>query len=634
MTDRRLDVICIGRSSVDLYGEQVGCRLEDTSSFAKYVGGCATNISVGASRLGLRSSLITGVGDEQMGRYIVETLAAEGVDTSQIKTDPERLTALVILGIRDRKSFPHIFYRENCADMAITADDIDAEFIAASKTLLVTGTHFSTPGVDAMSRAAIAHAKAAGTRVVLDIDYRPVLWGLSGHAEGEGRFIASDTVTEHLQTILTDCDLIVGTEEEIHIAGGSTDTLAAVKAIRAVSAAAIVVKRGPLGCVVFPDAIPDDIEQGIVARGNTVEVFNTLGAGDGFMSGFLRGWVRDESWQRCCALGNGAGALVVSRHGCAPAMPNWYELVHYVDQGSDHFRLREDDTLNRLHRIAGRKRQWPEVCALAFDHRAQFEEIADRHGADRESISHFKDLIGAAARQVVNGREAGAVIIDSIYGADPLAEMTDGAWWIARPVEKPGSLPLEFEIGNEIGLHLRSWPEAQIAKCLVFYHPDDPEALRRRQESKLNDLYKACVETDRDLLVEIIPPAGRPVDAETMARAMDNIYAADVFPDWWKLPPPDDAASWAAISRSIDQHDKHCRGVILLGLSAPIDEIKKSFAVAADQSMCKGFAIGRSVFQDAAEAWFADDIDDSGVIAAISGRYTELLDLWSGRQAS
>jgi len=634
MADHRLDVICIGRSSVDLYGEQVGCRLEDTSSFAKYVGGCATNISVGTSRLGLRSGLITAVGDEQMGRFIIETLAAEGVDTSQIKSDPDRLTALVILGIRDRKSFPHIFYREDCADMAITADDINPDFIASAKSLLLTGTHFSTPGVDAMSRAAIRHAKAAGTKVILDIDYRPVLWGLTGHADGEGRFVASDTVTDHLKTILMDCDLIVGTEEEIHIAGGSTDTLAAVKSIRAVSSAAIVVKRGPLGCVVFPDTIPDDIEDGIVARGNTVEVFNTLGAGDGFMSGFLSGWVREESWARCCALGNGAGALVVSRHGCAPAMPNLEELKHYVDQGSDHFRLREDVTLNRLHRIAGRKRQWPEVCALAFDHRAQFEEIADRHNASFENISRFKDLIGTAARQAINGRDAGAVIIDSIYGADPLAEMTDGAWWIARPVEKPGSLPLEFEVGNEIGLHLRSWPEAQIAKCLVFYHPDDPEALRQRQESKLKDLYLACVETDRDLLVEVIPPEGRPVDAQTMSRAMDNIYDAGIFPDWWKLPPPADDASWTSISRSIEQHDPHCRGVILLGLSAPLEDIKRGFDIAAGHPLCKGFAIGRTVFQDAAEAWFASDMADDAVIADISGRYSELLDLWSKNRPS
>ena len=119
MGEPLLDVICIGRSSVDLYGGQVGGRLEDMSGFSKYIGGSPTNISIGCARLGLNSALITRVGDEHMGRFIRETLDGEGVDTSHVTTDPDRLTALVILGIRDSEQFPLIFYRENCADMVV-----------------------------------------------------------------------------------------------------------------------------------------------------------------------------------------------------------------------------------------------------------------------------------------------------------------------------------------------------------------------------------------------------------------------------------------------------------------------------------------------------------------------------------
>lgn len=166
MKNRQLDVICIGRSSVDLYGEQVGGRLEDMQSFAKYIGGCATNIAVGTSRLGLKSALITRVGDEQMGRFIRQTLIDEGVDVSHVTTDAERLSALVILGIRDLQTFPHIFYRENCADMAIEAGHIDRNFIQSARSIVVTGTHFSQAGVEAASRAAIKYAREAGTKVV------------------------------------------------------------------------------------------------------------------------------------------------------------------------------------------------------------------------------------------------------------------------------------------------------------------------------------------------------------------------------------------------------------------------------------------------------------------------------------
>ena len=140
-----LDLITIGRSSVDLYGDQIGGRLEDMGSFSKYIGGSPTNIACGTARLGLRSAVITGVGDEHMGRFIREQLVREGVDVRGVKTDPARLTALVILGIRDEDSFPLIFYRENCADMGLTEADIDESFIAEARSIVVTGTHLSHP---------------------------------------------------------------------------------------------------------------------------------------------------------------------------------------------------------------------------------------------------------------------------------------------------------------------------------------------------------------------------------------------------------------------------------------------------------------------------------------------------------
>ena len=152
---KKLDLITIGRSSVDLYGAQVGGRLEDMRSFNKYIGGSPTNIACGTARLGLKSAVITGVGDEHMGRFIIEELAREGVDTRGVKTDPERLTALVLLGIRDQDRFPLIFYRENCADMALTEDDIDEDFIAEARAVVATGTHLSHPQVEAATLKAL-----------------------------------------------------------------------------------------------------------------------------------------------------------------------------------------------------------------------------------------------------------------------------------------------------------------------------------------------------------------------------------------------------------------------------------------------------------------------------------------------
>ena len=634
MQDRTLDVICLGRSSVDLYGEQVGGRLEDMQSFAKYVGGCATNISVGCSRLGLKSALITRVGDEQMGSFIRQTLIDEGVDISHVTTDPERLSALVILGIRDLQTSPHIFYRENCADMALSGEHIDPAYIASAKALVLTGTHFSQPGVEEASRKAQAAAKKAGTKVVLDIDYRPVAWGLTSHGDGESRFVESADVTAHVQTILADCDLIVGTEEEIHIAGGSTNTLQAVKNIRALSQAAIVVKRGPMGCVVFPDVIPDDLEKGITVTGRKIEVFNTLGAGDGFMSGFLRGWVAGEDWETCCRFGNACGAIVVSRHGCAPAIPSWQELQIFLEEGSSEIRLRHDKKLSHIHRTTNRKKQWREVCAIAFDHRGQFEEIAEKNSASPEDISQFKRLIAEGARNASDNSAGFGVIIDDKYGFDSLAQASDGTLWVARPVELPGSRPLQFEGGPNIAATLHDWPESHVAKCLVSYHPNDDQALKDAQIQTVSNLYEACLTTGHDMLLEVILPQNGMDPEQALLTAMGEFYDAGIMPDWWKLSPPRATETWEKISALIEARDPWCRGVLMLGLNAPMDELRAGFELAAAYPVCKGFAVGRSLFYSAAEDWFAKDITDAEATARIARNYRELLQTWRDARTS
>jgi 5-dehydro-2-deoxygluconokinase len=163
----RLDVITIGRSSVDLYGQQIGSRLEDIGSFAKSVGGCPANIAIGAARLGLKSAVITAVGGEQLGRFIREQFSREGVALDGLKVDPDRLTALAILAVEDDRTFPLLFYRENCADMGLTESDIDEAFVASARAIVVTGTHFARESTAAAQRKAMRIARAAGGKVAV-----------------------------------------------------------------------------------------------------------------------------------------------------------------------------------------------------------------------------------------------------------------------------------------------------------------------------------------------------------------------------------------------------------------------------------------------------------------------------------
>ncbi|MCX5515860.1 5-dehydro-2-deoxygluconokinase [Kaistia algarum] len=623
-----LDVITIGRSSVDLYGQQIGSRLEDITSFAKSVGGCPSNIAIGTARLGLKSGVVTRVGDEQMGRFIREQMIREGVSVVGIATDKERLTALVLLAVEDEGVSPMIFYRTDCADMALSEADIDEGFIASAASIVVTGTHFSREASDAAQRKAIRIAKAAGGKIVFDIDYRPNLWGLAGHASGFERYVKSDHVSDRLKTVLADCDLIVGTEEEIRIASGADDVLGALKTIRSLSSATIVLKRGAMGCIVYDGPISDDLEAGIVGDGFPIEVYNVLGAGDAFMSGFLRGWLRGEALKTCATWANACGAFAVSRLLCSPEYPTWPELSHFLDKGSRHRALRKDADLAHLHWATTRREGADELLAFAIDHRSQLEAVADRLGVDRQRIDGLKVLAVEAAARVAKGRSGYGMLLDSTYGQKAFPKAAREGFWIGRPVEKPGSRPLDFDHLPDLGSHLVEWPIGHTVKCLCFYHPDDPPELKERQERELLRLNDAARTVGRELLVEIIAGKHGTLDETTIPRVLTRLYDLGIRPDLWKLEPQKNAAAWRAIEAVIRDRDPWCRGIVLLGLEAPEKELVEAFRAAAATPLVKGFAVGRTIFAEAAEGWLAGTMNDEEAIADMARKFEKLVAAW------
>jgi 5-dehydro-2-deoxygluconokinase len=372
------------------------------------------------------------------------------------------------------------------------------------------------------------------------------------------------------------------------------------------------------------------------------------------MAGLLRGWVRGLPLAEALRLANACGAIVVSRHGCAPAMPSWDELSHFLSHGSPHRRLREDTGLEQMHRSTTRGRpmpgpggrQMPSLAILAFDHRAQLEQLAVSHDAAPGRITAFKSLVARAAAQGYGVERAlhtqnaagdfplPGVILDGRYGGSELCRLTGSGTWIGRPVERPGSRPLEFEDGAQLGLALRTWPREHVVKCLLLHHPGDEAELARQQLDRVAELARACQTTGHELLLELIPPREWPITSSTLARAVAQIYGAGIQPDWWKLPPPD-SAGWSALREVVGQHDPHCQGVLLLGMEASEEQLGRGFQVAATQPLCRGFAVGRTVFAEAAAAWFAGRLDDAGVVAEVAARYQRLIKLWcEARQAA
>jgi 5-dehydro-2-deoxygluconokinase len=627
---RKHEVVSIGRLAVDLYASQYGCDLEDASTFAKYLGGSSGNVAFGCARLGLRSAMITRVGNEQMGRFLVKTLADEGCDVSQIKVDPVRMTALAILGIKDRQTFPLLFYRNDCADMAFCADDVDESFLADCQALHITGTHFSTPRVRAGSLRALEFAHRHNVRTVLDIDYRPVLWGLTTPGDGETRYIPSVEVTRQLQEILGEFDLIVGTEDEFEICGGTADLMSALREVRRRTAATLIVKLGPLGCAVVEGEIPAHIEDAFSVPSPRVEVLNVLGAGDAFLAGFLSGWLRGASYDVCCRRANAAGALVVSRHACAPAMPTEEELQYFLDHVETLTEPGNDSTLNWLHHVTPKRHSWNDVFIFAFDHRSQLYDLACQVGVPETRLRALKRLLVetvARTEQRLGLYGSLGALIDDHYGEDALHAATGRGWWLGRPVEQPGSNPVIFELGSSIGSVLVHWPKEQVVKCLIFYHPDDLPERRLAQESQVRTLCEATNESGHELLLELIPAKGMPSEADTIIRTMTRFYNLGIHPDWWKLPPTT-AEQWSKIDELIEARDPYSRGVVMLGLNAPIEQLVASFEAAKDSRSCRGFAVGRSIFQDPAREWLNGEIGDEALINRCCDSFEQLILAW------
>jgi len=393
--------------------------------------------------------------------------------------------------------------------------------------------------------------------------------------------------------------------------------------------ATLVCKRGPMGAAAFEGAIPGTLDDGISGPGFPIEVFNVLGAGDGFMSGLLTGWLRDQNWETALTWANACGALAVSRHGCTPAYPSWDELQYFLRVGVQTPALRHDAALEQVHWSTTRTGDWPTMRVFAFDHRMQLEDLADDCGAARARIGAFKQLCLAAARQVANGRPGYGVLCDSRLGRDALYDAAGTGLWIGRPVEWPGSRPLtlEPEIGADYG-GLAEWPRDQVVKVLGFYHPNDADNIKLPQEDVIKRLFASARRNRLEFLLEVIPSKVAPCNDDTAARIIQRIYDIGVFPDWWKLEPSESDAAWTATCAAITRNDAHCRGIVMLGLDAPADRLAASFAAAARHDLVRGFAVGRTIFADTARAWLTGAITDADAVAKMADKYAALCHTW------
>ncbi|TVQ65451.1 MAG: 5-dehydro-2-deoxygluconokinase [Balneolaceae bacterium] len=332
MTDPSQDILCIGRSSIDLYSSDIGAPFEEITAFSAFVGGCPTNISVGTRRLGLKSALLTGIGFDPVGDFIVNFLKKEGVDTAYITRKEGKRSSAVILGIEPPDKFPLVYYRDNCADIALDMDDIRNVPIVAFKAILISGTGLSREPSRSATLFAAETACENGVKVFLDIDFRADQWP-SLQAFGTT-----------IRSALPYVNYVIGTSEEVKAAAYSgtgeaeishsqvneskvaADVQQSVNRLLDRGPEVLFLKTGSDGCVVHyaGDQKPEK------ADGYPVEIVNTLGAGDAFASGLIYGFSQKWEWHKSARFGNACGAIVVTRHGCANFMPTVQEVEEFV----------------------------------------------------------------------------------------------------------------------------------------------------------------------------------------------------------------------------------------------------------------------------------------------------------------
>lgn len=335
MTDEpSYDLLCMGRSCIDLYSNDIGAPFEEITEFSAFVGGCPTNISTATRRLGVKSSLFTGIGEDPVGDFILNFLDNEDIDRRYTVRKPGRRSSAVILGIEPPDKFPLVYYRDNCADIALTVEDVQKIPIETFKALVISGTGFSKEPSRTATTYAAEVASENGVSVFLDIDFRADQWP------------DVQTFGSAIRSVLPSVDYVIGTDTEIKAAAYKgtgkaeiehsqvnestveADLFESIQTLLKKGPKRLFQKSGTDGCYMFEQSVDGKVH----VPGFPVEVVNTLGAGDGFAGGLLYGFLTGWDWYKTVRFANACGAYLVTQHGCANFMPTQEKIQSFIKE--------------------------------------------------------------------------------------------------------------------------------------------------------------------------------------------------------------------------------------------------------------------------------------------------------------
>ncbi|MEL6101260.1 MAG: 5-dehydro-2-deoxygluconokinase [Pseudomonadota bacterium] len=309
----RRNFVIFGRAGMDMFADPPGTKSEDAATFHSGLGGSSANIAAGLCKFGARAALVTSVSDDAVGRFCLNQLRGYGVDTRYIRSvTGEYRTSLAVYESRI-ENFQNVIYRNNAADFQVTPADVDAVDLSPFGALVTAGTVFAAEPSRASTFHAFDKARAIGLPIIFDIDYRPYSWP------------SPEVAADVLSRAGAASDMIVGNDEEFgFMAGGMSKGLEKARALSEDGAAIVIYKRGEEGAITFAGG--EEIRTGIYP----VEAVKPNGAGDSFMAGLLAGIADGLPLRDAILRGSACASIVVSKPGCAPAMPDHQQLDTFL----------------------------------------------------------------------------------------------------------------------------------------------------------------------------------------------------------------------------------------------------------------------------------------------------------------
>lgn len=316
--NRKLDLIAVGRIAIDFNPLDYFKPLSESKEYRKYLGGSPANVAVGLARLGKKVGFIGKVSDDQFGDYVTKFFSDEGIDVSHVTRakNGEKL-GLTFTEILSPTESSILMYRDGIADLMLSPDDVDEEYVASAKALLISGTALAqSPSREACLKA-MQLAEKNNMRIIFDIDYRPYNWK------------SKDEIAVYYTAVAEHADIIMGSREEYDLtqaifAPQMNDEQTA-KYWFSKRAKIVIIKHGKKGSTAHTfDGRKYNIKP------FPVTAFKSFGGGDGYGSAFLYGLFDGKEIMDCLELGSASASMLVSAHGCSEFMPTVEELEKFI----------------------------------------------------------------------------------------------------------------------------------------------------------------------------------------------------------------------------------------------------------------------------------------------------------------